>query len=263
MKINIFLKSEKQVELFDGCSTSGRTSGNIQILDDCKCKGIDERLFDLLRCIDNDCEDEYMLFCSDKILSIADSTRIYDIIENFLDEECIFDIFFLFRFLDRCDLYDNIREYDFYKIIDVHSPYGTECLLFSPSGKKKFRDYFTHETKRFEIDFNHFVTSVKCCGITPNLISFNIRDRDNEYEIAKTCECREIGSLIVNPENCKSNNGFLGFFWFVFILLIIILIAWFLLSLGYDLQTKSNPVKVTSPYPPMDPVGDLSTYSKY
>ena len=257
--VEVFLFSKKQYSLFEKFGA---------IDDDIKIKKQSESVqVDLLNCILESDANKYMIFCVKNMASVATSDTIYNLVMNVIknDDEMNFDLFFLFHYLDRCDQYDDMRQYENFKIVNLYSPYGTECLLISPSGKEKILRHF-HQKVDGNVDlyFNKITRDMKCYGTTPVLISTDITKRHHDHNVAMQSECREVPSNIISRQQKKNNNSLYGLFWFVVVLIIIILLAWVLISWSYEITTLNTTMKDFGFQPPYDPVGNnLVKYPSY
>ena len=93
--------------------------------------------------------DSFVIICKDTAISSASSATILDVVEATIESSSYpgnqFDLFYLAKWMDRCDQYTNVREVgaNGLKLVDTISPNGVLCLMFSPQGVTKFLSSFS------------------------------------------------------------------------------------------------------------------------
>lgn len=256
------------VKMFDGSSTSGRTVPSINIIEEQTYNPEFDPDYNLvLDCFSKTTNpNSYTLICKNTAVSVANSQTIFDVLEKAIDsytenEQNYFDIFYLAKWMDRCDLYTNIRTAGDtgLKIVDTASPNGVLCIMFSPEGRQKFQKIFdpvsapvlksSHTNPK---SLGHYLNSLisqdtktnkdKFTAITtvPSLVNFNVTERKNDKELMKTIECREIpkntadvknkvNDTLLKSNSSNSNNTTMTFWWFLLIIVLILVVAWLLI----------------------------------
>ena len=258
-KINIFAFSNKSSLFFDGKSSSGQTGAREitvyhQKKDKSKLNNFlsieDKFIYESLK---NSNKDEYTLICLDKIVTLCNTTQIYDYLEYVIDN-INFDIFYLTSWCDRVDLYSDIHELNNCKIVKTFSTHGTSCLLFSPFGRKKFLDRIKPCNYR-SLDFvlHENIRCFETYTSLPSLFEFDITCRESDLEFVKLSKCREIPSYVRPISVSRRNTTTLNVFWFILILIIILCVAAMLLSFNKGSGGNASMGKsLTYPYMPYD-----------
>jgi hypothetical protein len=148
------------------------------------------------------------------------------------------DVAYLCRWLDRCDLNEEISR----DIYSVKSPHGSQALIFSSDGIKRFLcekplrngkqwPWEVLEKNSFSLStcLNSAISkgALRAICITPNLFEFDIEANEKtETNLVKMTLCRR-------PETPQEeNSGVIPFTWFLVIVLGIILFAWVLWYFG-------------------------------
>ena len=194
--------------------------------------------------------DRYTLILKDTSVTTTSPDSLEKIIRATIDIGG-WDICYLTRWLDRCDLYRNAVTVDnqMSVIVKTLSPNGTQALLFSPKGKqitigqRKMNNgkYFTPINIPLDTKFNEEIQSGNMSALctTPNQFEFDVFQARSTTDLAKLSDCRR-------PENNTNGkeSSALPFVWFAVIVIIVIIIAWALYILGpsnhVTLDNKNN-----------------------
>lgn len=147
------------------------------------------------------------------------------------------DVCYLTRWLDLCNLYkDPIKINESMKVIvKTLSPNGTQALLFSPEGrdvvigrkKMKNGEHFTPIQIPLGSKLNQeiFNKNLFAFCTVPNEFEFDIFQATKTSDLAKLSDCRR-------PESKDEGPGAIPLLWFIIIVVIVILIAWALYTIG-------------------------------
>lgn len=234
---------ESAMELFSGESSSGRNLDVEKIKYQCENKYDPDyetviKAFSLAYHEEN-YEDLYIIICKSSAVSVASSQRIIDVIEEVVFNEC-FDIFYLSKWLDRCDQYSNIKELDSgMKLVNTISPNGIHCIMFSPRGRNKFLTWYypsenpivnrtLGQVLNARIGEEYENGAFVALSTTPTLINFDVvSNKDDPVNVLKTIECRNI-PFLAKPE-AKCTTTAMQFFYLIIIIIIIVLIAFILI----------------------------------
>jgi hypothetical protein len=230
-------------------------------------------------------EDTYIILCKNTAVSSSDSQIILDVLEHVIEEnehhKNSFDLFYLSKWLDRCDQYSNIKELNHgLKVINTNSPNGFHCVMFSPRGRHKFlKSYHPDKhpiTDRPLAQVLNSRISYKddkhegvfiATSTTPTLLNYDVTEgRGDPKNTLKTSECRDT-HIPTKPTVGKTTSN-MGFFWFIIITILIVLAAWFLIKFGFYYSNKYDGVPPSNlyydevypkpPQPPMHPVGEIA-----
>ena len=273
--VEVFVSSKQSpadipsvVNMFTGTGTMGLTA-RVSVIAPTERPGCDADYSMVLDAFERASPNAYVVVCKDVATSASPSTEILDTIHRTIlagqqpgDE---FDLFFLAGWLDRCDLYTNIREIGAQglKLVDTVSPNGVLCIMFSPQGRQKFMAAFdpscnpivgrplgqvlnSRVTSRTSASATDTTRPISMQGFfattcTPHIIVFDVTKRKSDAELLKMSECRDIP--VATPPKCKTSSN-LGFFWFIVVLIVVILLVWALVKIGtrYSYSTATTDV---------------------
>jgi hypothetical protein len=197
----------------------------------------------------NDAKTNYtnnaIIIVKDTSISSASSDTIAKVVENTLERQ-EWSICYLCKWLDNCELYTNGQQIDglSISIFKTLSPMGLQAIMLTPQGRdillgtaKMSNDKtFTSLLQNNRVPLNQALTQairsgwIEASCTYPNIIDFDISTVSNEtynQNAFKTHQCRTTNNQYVTT-NTKQWN-----IWgFLLAVLIIILIAWALLTLG-------------------------------
>jgi hypothetical protein len=178
-----------------------------------------------------------VLILKDNSVSAADKHVLAKTCRAICDEPD-WDLCYLCKWLDRCDLYENVRYIrgETITIVQTKSPHGIQALMISPCGrdimlgKKYMRNdqMFPTLTKPLDSELNEQIEKDNLYAIctNPNLFMFDVNCSSSISDLAKMSICRR-------PENKeRDETSVLPFMWFVVIVLGVILLAWAFWFLG-------------------------------
>jgi hypothetical protein len=281
--INVFINTVKDdrledvVKIFVGESSSKKISNvPITILQNQNYNPDNDQDYNFVKSsIDQaeiDDKNSYTIVCQDSVVSLSKARELYDMIEEAIESTPDFDIFYLANYMDQCEKMTDIKPLGITgtKLVNTVSPSPGSflCLLFSPSGKRKFNEYFNEKpvpkssltSKKTLGNYLNSMTKdgkFKSVTTSPPLIQFNIFTRKNDRELQKVMQCSEpTGSkklrqdtkknIEVEIEKTKNNNTNTTFIWFILII-IIILIGAYLLIRYTGVKSEDTSSAFTSP----------------
>lgn len=215
-------------------------------------------------------ENDYVLICKSSCVSASSSNTILNLIEKVIEnnengDNC-FDLFYLSKWLDRCDLYSNVYECDSgLKIVNTFSPNGIHCLMFSPKGREKFMKYYSPEENPIRdmtlsqvlnnrigqrcqeyVNLDEDETFI-AITTTPTLINYDIiNGKGNKHNNLKLSECRDIPHPS-KPEPTPTTSH-MAFFWLLIIIIFVTLIAF--IFVRYYIDKYNKPLGGFYPSPP-------------
>jgi hypothetical protein len=259
-KICVYLFSEKQKSLFSATSSSGKTyCEQIMICDRSKKKPNDLQRDDFfMNVVENAPHNDYILICYDKMLSHLSSEDLYNCLE-YCCSEINFDLLFLASWAEHPECISDIHDYRHIKIMKTLSPHGTSCILFSPTGRRRFLDEIEIDPYRsLTLCLNPQLKKLQVYSTYPSLVEFDITERESHLELIKCCKYREVPSAVRPPKLIRRNTTTLSLLWFILVLIIIICITAILLT--YADAPKMKNLSISAPYPPYDPIGDIGSY---
>jgi len=176
-----------------------------------------------------------ILYITDTSITDADASTIEAIVTSLLTNS--WDICYLSKWLDSCDLYDEKKQINKNGTILVNAvnPHGIQAILVRPdrfivdaaTGELSLKDGTKVE---FENNLSQsmqklIVTKkIMATTVSPNLFQVDPMTITNPEDYVKLNECREPSSVIVVPSGAKSGYGY-GNMWIWIILLVILIIA--------------------------------------
>jgi len=196
-------------------------------------------------------EDTYILICKSTAISSASSNTILNVIEKVVNDDLngtnCFDIFYLSKWLDRCDQYSNVHEFHSgLNIVNTYSPHGIHCLMFSPRGRNKFLIHYNpnsnpicdrslghvlnsrighKNTTHINIESDEVFIAITT---TPSIINYDIiNGKGDPSNNLKLCECRDIPHPS-KPEFSPTTSH-MAFFWLLIIIIFVCLIVFILI----------------------------------
>jgi len=165
------------------------------------------------------------------------------------------DLCYLTKWLDRCDLYETLEKIDGVpKIVKTFSPLGLQAVLYSPKGRdivlgrEKMRngEYFTPITPPLgeQLANEIYLENISAAAIVPNLFDYNVMVAQMDVDLLKLAECR----LPDDKDNSVDVSvGPIPFYWFLVVVVGIILLAWFFYQFigKYDIPGEQyiKPIK--------------------
>lgn len=187
----------------------------------------------------------YCLILTDRVISSHSSRSVMDIIKK-----CIavknFDLAYLFKYNDKCQMHNEIESYGSTAIVECHAPRGLEAILYSPSGRDiilgkrpmKNKSKF-HYKKSLENMLNKSIYNgdLKCISVSPNLFEYDITNNllnNSHYEYRNEC-----APLQLQPPPAVITSSRMVVI-LAFILILIIVTSWALLQLGICPTVRKN-----------------------
>jgi hypothetical protein len=178
-----------------------------------------------------------------------------------------FDIMWLSKWMDDCSKHRIIAtDARGMSVVKTSSPYGLQCLLFSPAGVKKMLNL---SVPKSNISLSEYLNAnvrrnaIKAVALHPSPVKFDTSEAQNSTdEYAKMCECADPKGL-VKPQKSSSN---LGIFTFILIAILIAASIYILVNFGSkisDAYMKSGGNSVSSPIAKMSPAKSFQSVTTY
>jgi len=240
-KIQLIIPSDRRknieelqtaMDIFSGKSKSGLKISSYDILD-IEGNNLDPDysiLIESIKIVDD--SETYLLICKPEVTSSYDPDVIMEVIDDVIDdEENKFDMFYLSKWMDRCDLFTNYREKGpGIHIVDTISPQGFHCILFSPEGIRKILKHYDPKVNPIKNGFCRLLNMRIASGKTdetlraitsdPNLIQYDISK--NPSQVDKLKECRD-PEIMRNRKSTDKEQG-LGLLWVIIVFIIIFIL---------------------------------------
>ena len=175
---------------------------------------------------------KFVIICRDEAVSNVSPNDLLEVVYSCMRnyENHPFDLLYLSKWLDRCDLHANARNVGAVRVVETLEPHGLCCLMLSPSGISKFLSTWNpelnpHVGASLDDDLSLAISEGKFIALTtsPNLVSFDTQKRKNDKDFEKTHECVVID--VRDRKETKREQG-LGMLWFVVTMIVIILVIW-------------------------------------
>lgn len=170
------------------------------------------------------------------ILVVLDTSSTYETTTSMKAKiekaiELDYDIIYLCKWYDDCQ---SIQKTNVQNVYSTKKPKGFQSAIFS----QRLKDIIMTEEFNTSISFakniEQFIQSGKIKAFTyiPNIINFDIDYAKTDDEYLKLNEF----APIIN----KSPNEGVAYIWFIFLIILIILVAWAVLKLGPDEEKKKE-----------------------
>ena len=171
---------------------------------------------------------DYVLIVKDTSITHSSSNDIECVVNKAIENPG-WNLCYLCRWLDRCDKYEkgiNIEDHGT-ALVKTTSPNGTQCILFSTSGrdiilggkKMKNKSYFKcdHDLGA-KLNSEISNDNIKAICAHPNLFSYNVLSGENTGDLAKMSECRA-------PEVHHDDFGIPAYFFVIFVIILLFILA--------------------------------------
>ena len=199
--------------------------------------------------------DKYVFLIKDTSVTHVTSHTLTNVVKtaiglNSSDGEADWDLCYLCRWDDRCDLYDE-KDKNFpsvttkrgNKLVKSKSPHGLQAVVVSPRGRdiilgsaKDHNDevFNCGKTKDLSLYLNGKIEKggLHAVCIIPNIFEFNVLLAKNMSDYAKLSGCRRGGGRIRNDVSQRAHSKF-----WLFVLIVIILI---IIGIWYKNKKKTE-----------------------
>ena len=187
-----------------------------------------------------------ILYITDTSITDADAATIEAIVTSLLTNN--WDICYLSKWLESCDLYDEKKQINKNGTILVNAvnPHGIQAILVRPdrfvidqtTGELSLKDGTKVE---FENNLSQTMQKliankkVVATTVSPNLFQVDPMSITNPEDYVKLNECREPKSVIIVPTNGGTTSGY-GNIWIWLIILLVILVAGYFIYKNFAKQ---------------------------
>jgi len=145
-----------------------------------------------------------------------------------------FDIFYLCKWMDKCQLYTDIYNWENYFTAKTQAPNGTQAILLSPRGvdvilgKKPMENGQTFNGKGNTGELlRENITSgnISASCLVPNLFDFDIRTSLSNSDYSRLTQCQDIPPSTTQSSSSNTSFGAFLIVLFLFIILVAFIIA--------------------------------------
>jgi len=148
----------------------------------------------------DDYPDGYTIILKDTSICNINKDNLYDIMKNTRKHQD-WDICYLCKWLDRCDLYEDIKSCDYgIDLVRTFSPHGIKSLMFSPSGRNRILgiqpmrngSYFTPIKSSLDDKLNKSIEKEDLLAVTynSNIFIYNPLNLKSNKDVIKFSICR-------------------------------------------------------------------------
>lgn len=230
---------------------------NIETPKDLKDKDKDlKELYKMKWCLNNareENESRPLIITKDSSTSDLSSKQIADVISGMMEVDD-YDLIYLCRWMDRCDMYSDMRPiFGTSSILaKTVSPNGTQSILYSPQGRDRVLGKIPMKNgKRFDTDGRSLDKALNDeirkgnmdarCAVS-NIIKYDITTSETDGDFDKLSDCipkglksyQELVNRVnqiannqnTNPSVNKKSNQSVNWVWIIIVLAIIFLIIW-------------------------------------
>ena len=166
-------------------------------------------------------------------------------------KETGWDVCYLCKWLDRCDLYKNAKDLGSGSLVKTLSPHGLQALVFSPQGKQRILGLEKLRTGGYflskgdlDSDLNRTISSggLIALATTPNLFDYDVLLATKSSDLLKASECVRPTTNQTNLSSGPNDPGTHPFVWFIAVILIVILVLWSLYHLSVSRQKSTKHI---------------------
>lgn len=142
------------------------------------------------------------------------------------------DLYFLTVWNDFCNLYTDV---DHLSSIDrgstlkwTVSPTATQAVMYTPSARDYFREALVTATTSLSVLINSVLQqgNLLAAAFVPNLIDFDISLATSNSDYSKLNACAPVST------SSSGDNTVATILWFIVVIVLVILVAWAMLTLG-------------------------------
>lgn len=209
----------------------------------------------LMGLVDENKDDRtFVIFVKSTTVSVLDSNSlikmIYDLCDGYMksstDEKTHFDLMYLAKWADRCDLFKPVANVfnPTATLVETSSPQGLQAILISPMGLLKLKTKLSQPIDYpVSVLLSHLVNKgkLKALTTTPNVMEFGSQYATNSLDYLKSKECADPPSDNGKPTPKSSN---LSLFVFVIIFLVVIAIFYFLVTIAFVPKQLAQTVEI-------------------
>lgn len=177
----------------------------------------------------------YTIVITDSVICTHGSKFVTSIIENCLEMDT-FDLAYLFKYHDKCQMHTSVSDCGQSSIVRTHSPKGLDAILYSPRGrdrvigKKNLPNGKKLKKKTLEKSMTNaiFEGQLYALAVTPNLFEYDIYTNSRcPEDYQRRNECAPIQAF---PKEILTNSRTVMVL--CGILVLIIITVWALLQMG-------------------------------
>ncbi len=221
------------------------------------CDSINHDYVRLMKLLElSDCE-TFVIYIRSTTTTILESNdlilNIYNLIEKYnnSNEDCKskFDLFYLTKWVDRCDQYTVVGklENSNVDVVETVRPNGLQAILFSPSGAERIKNSLAEPINyAVSLALTQLIADGTLLALTTpvSLMSYDVSAATKEIDYVKSHECANLPCDKGKPTSQGSNMSL-----FVFIVILIIVIAIFYFLITMVSKPKENyPTGAVPPY---------------
>lgn len=185
----------------------------------------------ILRGAKNNSNQMHVLIIQSGMKSIVGAKNL-EVLMSRLSADTSTDVFYLYKYGDRCDKYQNFQPAEYrgipsgFTIAETTEPSnGIHALLFSPAGRDKILNYVQTNNPKFSTVLADMIRqgALNVKIITPNVFNVDLSST-SEYHLANECQVVK-GKSNSNTTTNTGNSTTLSIWWFVIVVAIVLIVA--------------------------------------
>jgi hypothetical protein len=218
----------------------------------------------LLETLKNSDEKTFVIHIRSNLVTYTDPDVIikflYDLCKQYMEsksgDDMHFDLFYLTKWEDRCDRFEQIGNAltGVSNLVKTTRPHGLDAVLITPSGCEKIKQVI-NSIHGFppSLLITNLITDGKIYAITttPSILHYDVNTIVDPIDYVKTHECAHIP---IHKQGKSSRGSNLSIFMFVIILLTVLFVFYFIVKYIYKENTNNTDF-------PGHPYGNLSNES--
>lgn len=168
-----------------------------------------------------------VVFLHDTMTTMMEPERI-QLILNTLSNRGSFDLCYLGKWQDRCDLHEYSFTSERIDFVNTYMPHGTHALYISSRGRAKlltpgFLPLYEHSLSQslMELIKDHRLVALTS---VPNIFQYDYKNIKDPKDYLRTQECRLLPDL--DPLPLPTAREGLSLWWFLLIVLVVLILAY-------------------------------------
>lgn len=195
----------------------------------------------------------YVTILEDTSVTTSTAEQIHQILIQ-ATQQAGWELFYLCKWLDRCDLYgipQNVKNKT-YSFVNTLSPNGFQAIMFSPRGRDiilgiipmKNGKLFPPVTQPIAVQLNNNISNGNITAIStiPNVFEYNVNLATNSADFQKGTLCQPVNT----PSTSTTDQTALSFMWYIIMIIMIILLVvalWYLFGGNHAKKDKGEDYK--------------------
>lgn len=179
--------------------------------------------------------DNPIIIVKDTTVSNSSPETIAEIITTALGSSG-WDVCYLCKWLDRCDLYTEKMTIPGKTTIiaKTQAPQGTQAILLTPRGRDLLIGAMAGSNKSLSLTLQEQILAgkIQATCVVPNLLEYDVTAATSNFDYLKTHECQDLigGGGSINSGTTKENSSSWGWLWIIILVILILLLGYWYYS---------------------------------